>query len=146
MRLRLRGVTVYVGPRANNIMMADAARSITVIFPSTWVFKTKDDGTKKSRVVLLGNRMPKALTAEMETSSPAPRLTTIRMVLSFAAKYDLDVELIDIKTAFLHAAQSHQIYIQLPPGWREVLFLLRGVHTLYVPSLDPKFSRLAPSV
>jgi hypothetical protein len=41
------------------------------------------------------------------------------MMLSFAAKYDLDVELIDIKTAFLHAAQSHQIYIQLPPGWRD---------------------------
>ncbi len=90
-----------------------------IIVPSTWVFKEKDDGTKKSRVVLLGNQMPKDFTAQLETAAPAPRLTTVRLMLSYAAKNDLDVELVDVKTAFLHAVQSNQVYMHLPPGWRD---------------------------
>ena len=84
-----------------------------IITPSKWVYKLKSDGTLKSRWCLLGNLMPKD---EDINSCPTPRLSSVRMLLSVAAREDLEFHVWDIESAFLEAQPKGATYIRFPPG------------------------------
>ena len=44
---------------------------------------------------------------------------SIRMLLSIAAAQDLELELMDVKMAFLHRQLDKSIYMEQPPGFKE---------------------------
>ena len=46
--------------------------------------------------------------------SPAVKHTSIRMLLAIVAQFDLELEQIDVKTAFLHGELEEKIYIKQP--------------------------------
>ena len=46
-----------------------------------------------------------------EIFSPVVRLTTIRVVLAMCATFDLHLEQLDVKTAFLHGQLEEEIYM-----------------------------------
>ena len=87
-----------------------------------WVFKTKlkSDGTVeryKARLVAKGCSQKPGIDYE-ETYSPVVRYTSIRLLMALAAKYDLDIDQMDVTTAFLHPELEEEIYMELPGGFR----------------------------
>ncbi|KAH9784261.1 hypothetical protein KPL71_009581 [Citrus sinensis] len=54
-----------------------------------------------------------------EIFSPVVRLTTIRVVLAMCATFDLHLEQLDVKTAFLHGELEEEIYMLQPEGFAE---------------------------
>jgi hypothetical protein len=48
-------------------------------------------------------------------------MTSIRMILGVAASLNLEVEQMDVKTAFLHRELEEEIYMEQPEG-----FLVKG--------------------
>lgn len=51
-----------------------------------------------------------------ETFAPVARITTFRMILSFAIQYNLLVHQMDVKTAFLNGELNEEIYMRIPEG------------------------------
>ena len=65
-----------------------------------------------------------------EVFSPFVRYTFIRVLLVLVALQDLELEQLDVKTAFLHGELEEQIYMQQPegftlPGKEEYVFHLK---------------------
>jgi len=80
-----------------------------------WVFKKKFsvDGNVekyKARLVVKGYSQVEGIDYG-EIFSPVVKLTSIRFMLSLAAAYDLEVEQMDVKTAFLHGDLEEEIYM-----------------------------------
>ena len=48
------------------------------------------------------------------------RLTTIKIVLAMYATFDLHLEQLDVKTAFLHENLEEEIYMLQPEGFAEI--------------------------
>ena len=97
----------------------------------------KDDGTYKARLIAIGNRMPGKEVLEIETQAPAPKLSTVRLLLGLAAKFDYPAHLADIKTAFLAAKAQNPVYMHLPPGFRDLNLDSKG---------NPKLALLLKSI
>jgi ATP-binding cassette subfamily B (MDR/TAP) protein 1 len=55
-----------------------------------------------------------------EIFSPVVRLTTIKVVLAMCAIFDLHLEQLDVKTAFLHGELEEEIYMLQPEGFAEI--------------------------
>ena len=55
----------------------------------------------------------------MEIFSPVVKHTSIRAVLALVAHYDMALEQIDVKTAFLHGDLEEQIYMEQPEGFSQ---------------------------
>ena len=54
-----------------------------------------------------------------EIFAPVVKMESIRTVLSIVANMDLEVEQLDIKTAFLHGDLEEEIYMHQPKGFVE---------------------------
>ena len=54
-----------------------------------------------------------------EVFSPIVRHTSIRVLLSIVAAQDLELEQMDVKTAFLHGHLEERIYMEQPPDFRD---------------------------
>ncbi len=67
-----------------------------------WVYTVKTNGELKSRLVAREFKQIYGMDYH-ETFSPVAKLVTLRIVLSLAAAYDLELGCMDIKTAFLNA-------------------------------------------
>ncbi|KAH9672574.1 hypothetical protein KPL70_017783 [Citrus sinensis] len=66
-----------------------------------------------------------------EIFSPVVRLTTVRVVLAMCATFDLHLEQLDVKTAFLHGELEEEIYMLQPEGFAET-----GKENLVCPNKD----------
>ena len=51
--------------------------------------------------------------------SPVVRHTSIRVVLALVAHMDLELEQMDVKTAFLHGNLEEKIFLEQPKGYRQ---------------------------
>ena len=76
------------------------------ILKNKWVFERKNDGNSsqprfKARLVVKGFGQRKGVDFD-EIFSPVVKMSSIRTVLGIAASMNLEVEQLDVKTAFLH--------------------------------------------
>lgn len=83
-----------------------------------WVFKKKigSDGSiekYKARLVAKGYSQVEGVDYG-EIFSPVAKMMSIRFLLSIATAYDLEVEQMDVKTAFLHGGLEEDIYMTQP--------------------------------
>ena len=52
--------------------------------------------------------------------SPVVRHTLIWVLLSLAVEYDMELEKMNVKTAFLHGRLKEKIYMKQPDGFIEI--------------------------
>ena len=84
------------------------------VLPSKYVFRVKNGGPK-ARVVALGCNQLYGIDY-LETFAPVVKLTTIRTLLALAALFDLEVEQMDVITAFLNGDLDEVVYMMIPRG------------------------------
>ena len=56
-----------------------------------------------------------------ETFSPTPRIESIRVLMQLAVNYDLMLQQMDVKSAFLHAPIECDIYVSQPRGYEKFI-------------------------
>lgn len=86
-----------------------------------WVFKIKNEGNGqvkyKARLVVKGFSQKQGIDYE-EIFSPVVKMSSIRVILGLVASQDLEVEQLDVKTAFLHGDLAEEIYMEQPEGFK----------------------------
>ncbi|KAI3692795.1 hypothetical protein L6452_32618 [Arctium lappa] len=81
-----------------------------------WVYKVKDDKRYKARLVAKGFAQRKGIEYD-DIFAPVVRHTSIRVLLALVAILDLELEQLDVKTAFLHGDLEETIYMKQPEGF-----------------------------
>ncbi|PPR03071.1 hypothetical protein CVT24_012432 [Panaeolus cyanescens] len=100
------------------IFLPDGRKAIGLI----WVFDFKYDtegkpipGKEKARLVAQGfSQRPEDYDG---TYAPVSKLVSDRILLAYAAHHDFEIFFFDVKTAFLHAKLSKDIYVHQIPGF-----------------------------
>ncbi|CAH9113366.1 unnamed protein product [Cuscuta europaea] len=87
-----------------------------------WVYKVKTEEHNsqpryKARLVVKGFSQRKGIDFD-EIFSPVVKMGSIRVVLGLAASLDLEVEQMDVKTAFLHGDLDKEIYMEQHEGFQ----------------------------
>ena len=88
-----------------------------------WIFKKKEETTPgegvryKARLVARGFTQKEGVDYN-EIFSPVVRHTSIRVLLAMVAHQDLELEQLDVKTAFLHGKLEDDIYMTQPEGFQ----------------------------
>jgi len=89
-----------------------------------WVYKIKPDvegrpDRFKARLVARGFSQRFGVDFD-ETFSPVPvvRYSTLRLLFATAVERDMDIEYVDVSTAFLNGELSEKIYME-KPGYRD---------------------------
>ena len=104
------------------------------ILPSKYVFKVKEN-KPKVRLLALGCRQTSGINHN-ETYAPVVTMTTIRSVLAVVAYNDLELEQMDVKTAFSNGDLQEDVFMAVPEGLRtsnsgnKVCKLLRSIYGL----------------
>ena len=86
-----------------------------------WLFKRKegisgsDQPRYKARLVAKGYSQVQGVDFN-EIYSPVVKHCSIRIILSLVAQFDLELEQLDVKTAFLHGDLEETIYMDQPEG------------------------------
>ena len=86
-----------------------------------WVYRVKENEHSshlryKGRLVVKGFTQKKGIDFD-EIFSPVVKMSSIRVILGLAASLDLEVEQMDVKTAFLHGDLEEEIYMEQPEGF-----------------------------
>ena len=110
-----------------------------------WVYSRKEGPSEqggirfKARLVAKGYSQKEGIDFS-EVFSLVVRHTFIRVLLSIVAAQDLELEQMDVKTAFLHGHLEESIHMEQPPGFREpgaegkVCLLQKSLYGLKQPS------------
>ena len=89
-----------------------------------WVYQKKeaisekDTEKYKARLVAKGYSQKEGINYN-EIFSPVVKHTSIRIILAMVARYNLELEQLDVKTAFLHGDLEEDIYMAQPEGFKE---------------------------
>jgi hypothetical protein len=94
------------------------------VIGSRWVFKVKRnaDGSierYKGRVVAMGNHQRPGLDFD-DTFAPTPKWAALRTILAISALEDLELESVDISSAFLNGEIDAEVYMRQAEGFVEI--------------------------
>ncbi len=84
------------------------------VLPCKYVFKIKEN-KPKVRLVALGCRQSYGVDYN-ETYAPVVTLTTVRTILAVVAHLDLELEQMDVVTAFLNGDLHEDVFMSVPEG------------------------------
>ncbi len=92
------------------------------VIPLIWVYAIKSDEFGdvvrfKARLVAQGCRQRLGVDYT-ETFAPVNSHTTRSVLLSLADVQDLEIQQVDIKTAFLNGVLEEEVYVSQPPGFQ----------------------------
>lgn len=90
------------------------------VLKNKWIFKLKTSENLqpryKARLVVKGFAQEKGVDFD-EIFSPVVKMNSIRVVLGLAASMNLEIEQLDVKTAFLHGDLEEDIFMEQPEGF-----------------------------
>ncbi|CAI7794569.1 unnamed protein product [Closterium sp. NIES-53] len=90
------------------------------IFSGMWIFRVKrPPGSPlafKARYVARGFSQQQGVDF-FKTFSPTPKMTTLRVLLQFAAQRDYEMHSLDFSTTFLQGSLHEAIWLRRPPGF-----------------------------
>lgn len=89
------------------------------ILTSRWIFKLKDNGKHKARLVVRGCQQKKDTLDFKDVYSPVVDTTSLRMLFALAAQENLALQTFDVKTAFLYGDLKEEVYMTIPEGYPE---------------------------
>ena len=100
-----------------------------------WVFKRKHDATGtptefKARMTPHGYKQIEGVDF-FETYAQVGMYKTLRVLLSLASHSDLELEQLDVPSAFLNADLDEEIYMELPEGFEQPGKVVRLIKALY---------------
>lgn len=108
------------------------------VVKSKWVYKVKQDASGnfekfKARLVARGFSQKPGVDFD-KTFSPVVRHSTMRILFNLANELDMDVDHIDVTTAFLHGELKEEIYMEPPLGFisddHKVCLLQKSIYGL----------------
>jgi hypothetical protein len=88
--------------------------------PSRWLYRIKHDSENKptrykARVVGDGRKQVYGIDYE-DTFAPVAKMKSIKLLLSIASHYKMQMKQLDYSTAFLNAPLRETVYLKIPPG------------------------------
>ena len=103
------------------VRRADLPRSVNIL-PAKWVYKIKTDETGavtqfKARITPKGFRQKEGQDY-FEVYARTGLYKSMRIGLSLAAKWDYEIDQLDVPTAFLNADVKEDIFMEIPEGFR----------------------------
>ncbi|MCW2783452.1 MAG: RNA-dependent polymerase [Marmoricola sp.] len=111
----------YAAMRKNGVFKwSEVPRDTTFKpLPSKWIFQIKrkvggEIDKFKARIVAGGHKQKEG--DFRETFAPVAKFVSLRILLTLAALDDLEVEQVDIVTAFLHGTLDEELYMKAPDG------------------------------
>jgi len=78
------------------------------------VYKKKDENTCKARLVVRGYQQEEYLE---NIYSPVGKMETLRILLAFRVVNKLNIDQIDVETAFLNGKVETEVYVSQPKGY-----------------------------
>lgn len=87
------------------------------VISSRWIFKIKEDGTHRARLVARGFEQSTHSLDYSQTYSPVVDTSNLRALLALAAYNNLSIKTFDVKTAFLHGTLTSPVYMLIPEGY-----------------------------
>jgi hypothetical protein len=84
-----------------------------------WIFKIKENGKYKARLVVRGCQQRTSEIDYKEIFSSVVDTMSMRTLFAVAAQEDLQMKMFDVKTAFLHGELKEKIYMKIPEGYEE---------------------------
>uniref|UniRef100_A0AAV1TGR4 Reverse transcriptase Ty1/copia-type domain-containing protein n=1 Tax=Peronospora matthiolae TaxID=2874970 RepID=A0AAV1TGR4_9STRA len=101
--------------------VVDSVRDMPTTFK--WVFRVKenqDGGIERFKLRLVAKGFSQKFGIDYgETFALVAKFTSIRVILSLAAKYHLDVNQMDVRTTFLNGDPDEDIYMAQPDGYTD---------------------------
>lgn len=86
------------------------------ILSNKWVFRAKDDGTYKARLVIRGCEQKRGIDYT-DTYSPVLDSASLRILFALIANRNYQYLKFDVKTAFLYGDLKEEIYMRPPEGF-----------------------------
>lgn len=112
------------------------------VLPVKWVFKKKIDKSgvvvqHKARITPKGFRQ-KAGVDYFEVFAHTGKYKTLRVVLAIAAAQDLELNQLDVPTAFVRAPLEETVYMELPDGFTQPGMVCKLERSLYGLKQSPR--------